>query len=254
MIINIKGYNLNYIDEGSGTAVLLLHGWGSNIKSFLSLINILKNKYRVLAFDYPGFGDSEMLKTSFSIDDYVNIVIDFLKQLKIDKVILIGHSYGGRIIIKINSRIDLPFDIEKNILIDAAGLKDKKKLTTKLKIFTFKTLKKISKLLPISNNKKEDLEKKLRKKFGSSDYASSPKVLQDTLVKAVNEDLTDYLKNMKETLIIWGDRDFVTPMWMAKKMENEITNSGLVVLNGGHFSYIDDPITFSKVINSYLKI
>ena len=254
MIINVKGYNLNYIDEGSGTAVLLLHGWGSNIKSFLSLINILKNKYRVLAFDYPGFGDSEMLKTSFSVDDYVDIVIDFLKQLKVDKVILIGHSYGGRIIIKINSKTDLPFTIEKNILIDAAGLKDKKKLTTKLKIFTFKTLKKISKLLPISNNKKEDLEKKLRKKFGSSDYASSPKVLQDTLVKAVNEDLTDYLKNMKETLIIWGDRDFVTPMWMAKKMESEITNSGLVVLNGGHFSYIDDPIVFSKVIESYFKL
>ena len=254
MHIKIKDYDINYIDEGNGDVVLLLHGWGSNLKSFRQLTNLLKTKYRVLALDYPGFGESEMLKTSFYIDDYADIVVDFLKKLKVDKIVLVGHSYGGRIIIKLNSRKDLPFVIEKNVLIDSAGLKDKKKLSTKIKIWTFKNLKKMSKILPISNDKKDEIEKKLRKKFGSSDYASAPKVLQDTLVKAVNEDLTSYLSNMKETLIIWGDNDMVTPMWMAKKMESEIKNSGLVVLKGGHFSYIDDSITFLRVISSYFSL
>ena len=254
MIIKIKEYNVNYIDEGSGDTVLLLHGWGSNLKSFANLISLLKTKYRVLALDFPGFGESEMLKRSFTIDDYVDIVVDFLTEQKIDKVILVGHSYGGRIIIKLNSRNNLPLVIEKNVLIDSAGLKDKKDLKTKLKIASFKTLKKASKLLPISKERKEELEKDLRKKFGSSDYASAPKVLQDTLVKAVNEDLSSYLPNMKETLIIWGDMDTVTPMWMAKKMESDIKNSGLVVLHGGHFSYIDDQVTFSRVISSYFKL
>lgn len=254
MIIKINDYDINYIDEGSGTAVLLLHGWGSNYKCFTHLAKLLKIKYRVLAIDYPGFGESEMLRTSFSVDDYVNIVIEFLKKLNVDRVILVGHSYGGRIIIKLNSRDDLPFSIEKNVLIDSAGLVNKKDLKTKIKIKLFKTLKKASKLLPISYDMKSKIEKDLKKKFGSSDYSSAPKVLQETLVKSVNEDLGIYLHNMKETLIIWGDSDTTTPIWMAKKMESEISNSGIVVLHGGHFSFIDDSETFKRVMISYFKL
>ena len=254
MIINIDAYSINCIDEGEGEAVLLLHGWGSNLKSFLNLINQLKSKYRVLAFDYPGFGESSDLDRSFSIDDYVNITIKFLKELNIDSVILVGHSYGGRIIIKLNSRNDLPFNISKNVLIDSAGLKDKKDIKTKLKIYLFKTLKKITYLLPVKQSIKEQLEHSLKSKFGSNDYASASKVLQETLVKSVNEDLTDLLPNMRETLLIWGDNDNVTPMWMADTMKKNISNSGLVVLHGGHFSYIDDPIIFSKVIDSYFRL
>ena len=254
MIIRIKDYDVNYIDEGNGDVVLLLHGWGANLNSFSFLIDLLKTKYRVLAFDYPGFGESEMLRESFSIDDYVDLTVDFLKEMKVEKLSLVGHSYGGRIIIKLNSRDDLPFTIDKNVLIDSAGLRDKKDLKTKIKIASFKTLKKAAKLLPISDEKKEELEKELRKKFGSSDYASAPKVLQETLVKSVNEDLEELLPNMKETLIIWGDNDTVTPMWMAKKMEEKISNSGLVTLYGGHFSYIDDIATFQRVMISYFKL
>ena len=252
MIIN--DYNINYIDSGSGPAVLLLHGWGSNLKSFTSLINLLKAKYRVLALDYPGFGESDILKKSFTIDDYCDIVVEFLKNLEVKSVILVGHSYGGRIILKLNNRKNLPFAIEKNVLIDAAGLKDKKDLRIKLKVATFKSLKHIFNLLPISKVKKDEMIKALRKKFGSSDYANAPKVLQDTLVKSVNEDLTWCLDNMKESLIIWGDRDTVTPLWMAKLMETKIRNSGIVLLNGGHFSYLDDPVTFSKVMISYFNL
>lgn len=252
MIIN--DYNINYIDSGSGPAVLLLHGWGSNLKSFTSLINLLKTKYRVLALDYPGFGESDILKKSFTVDDYCDIVVEFLKNLEVKSVILVGHSYGGRIILKLNNRKNLPFAIEKNVLIDAAGLKDKKDLRIKLKVAAFKSLKYFFNLLPISKVKKDEMIKALRMKFGSSDYANAPKVLQDTLVKSVNEDLTWCLDNMKESLIIWGDKDTVTPLWMAKLMETKIRNSGIVLLNGGHFSYLDDPVTFSKVMISYFNL
>ena len=254
MIINIDGYDINYIDEGKGEAVLLLHGWGANLKSFIALTNMLKTKYRVLALDYPGFGESSPLKESFSIDNYADIVVSFLRSLDIKKNILVGHSYGGRIILKLNNRVELPFTIEKNVLIDAAGLKDHKDLKTLAKIYTFKTLKMLSHLAPIDEGRKKELEKELKRKFGSSDYGKASKVMQETLVKSVNEDLTNCLKGMRETLIIWGDNDTVTPMWMAKKMEEEIENSGLVVLHGGHFSYLDDPITFAKVIESYFKL
>lgn len=257
MIINIKNYNINYYDEGKGKLVVFLHGWGANLDCFNGVYGLLKEKYRVLALDLPGFGKSDKLKSPFSVDDYTDIVEDFISKFvksSNEKVILVGHSYGGRIIIKLNNRSNLPFVIDKNILIDAAGIKERLSLETKLKICTFKGLKNIYNLLPISEEKKKNKINELRNKFGSSDYKNSDPILKETLVKAVNEDLTKFLKNMKETLLIWGDKDTATPIWMAKIMEKEIKNSGLVILHGGHFSFIDDYYTFLKVLNSYLNI
>ena len=107
--------------------------------------------------------------------------------------------------------------------------------------------------MPLSTEKKDDMIKKLRKQFGSSDYGNASKVMQDTLVKSVNEDLSYCLDKMKETLIVWGDNDKVTPIWMAKLMESRIKNSGLVILKGGHFSYIDDTIlnNINKIMKPY---
>lgn len=254
MIINIDDYNINYIDVGTGENILILHGWGANIKTLKPIIDLLKSKYRVLALDYPGFGESDNLKKSFSVDDYVNIVISFLYKLNIKKVILIGHSYGGRIILKLNYRSDLEFEILKNVLIDSAGIKNRLNMLIKLKICIYKILKNILKILPLNLNTKYKFEQKLKSKFGSSDYKNANKYLQETLVKSVNEDLTYCLKKMKETLIIWGNKDNSTPIWMAETMNKYINNSGLVVLNGGHYSYIDDYYTFAKVISSYFDL
>ena len=253
MILNVDNYNINYIDIGTGEVVLLLHGWGADLNSFNSLINILKNDYRVIAIDYPGFGKSDKLNRSFSVDDYCNIIIKFINLLNIKELILIGHSYGSRIILKLNNK-DLNFNIKKNVIIDGAGLKDKKDFKTKFKIIVYKSLKKICLILPITKSLKNKLILHLSNQFGSSDYKNSDKIMKETLIKSVNEDLTYCLKRMKETLLIWGNNDTVTPLWMGKVMESNINNSGLVILNGGHFSYIDDPITFSNVIKSYFKI
>lgn len=253
MFAEVFGYKINYIVEGDGEPIVLLHGWGADHKCFTQLINLLKNKYKVYALDLPGFGESDDLKEPFTVDKYTDFVSKFIEEKIGDKkVILLGHSYGGRIIIKLNSRKFNKFNIDKNILIDAAGIKDKKDLKTKLKIYTFKTIKSIINILPIRN--KKQLIDKYRYKFGSRDYLTAKGYIQDTLVLSVNEDLTKLLKDMKESLIIWGDKDNTTPLYMAKIMEKEIKNSGLVVLNGGHFSFIDDQYKFLAVIKSYLKL
>ena len=102
MIINIDDLSINYEINGAGEDVLLIHGWGSDLRCFANLSNLLMTKYRVISIDLPGFGKSSMLKNSFSVDDYADIIIKFLNELKVSNVILIGHSYGGRIILKLN--------------------------------------------------------------------------------------------------------------------------------------------------------
>lgn len=122
MIKNINNIKINYEQKGEGELVVLLHGWGSNIKLFANLIELLSAKYKVVAMDMPGFGESEEPPSAWCVDDYVDFVIDFLKDMNAEKVTLLGHSFGGRVIIKLNSRKDLPFEINKVILVDSAGI------------------------------------------------------------------------------------------------------------------------------------
>ncbi len=243
--MKVNNLNINYKDQGSGDFVFILHGWGSSIEVFDNTINLLAKKYRVIAPDLPGFGGSCEPKQPWCVDDYVNFAVDFIKSFKAKKVILIGHSYGGRIIIKMASKKQ-DFDIAKIVLIDAAGIKPKRKLKYKVRVGAFKLLKH---LLP------NTLVAKLRNKMGSSDYNNASPIMKQTLVKSVNEDLTPLLKNIKpETLLVWGKNDTATPLADGQLMEKHIKGSGLVVLEGGHYSFLDSQFIFNKVISSFLDI
>jgi len=56
VITRIDQISVNYIDEGEGDVILLLHGWGANITLFQGIIETLSPKHRVVALDMPGFG------------------------------------------------------------------------------------------------------------------------------------------------------------------------------------------------------
>lgn len=101
------------MDKGSGELVVLLHGWGSNIELFKNMSELLARKYHVVAPDMPGFGLSDEPKEPWRVDDYVDFVLKFLEPFAPKKVTFLGHSFGGRVIIKMASR-DLPFEIERS--------------------------------------------------------------------------------------------------------------------------------------------
>lgn len=251
MYININGLNINYTDEGNGTPVLFLHGWGSSILPFSNLINTLKESHRVIAFDFPGCGKSDTMKEPWNIDDYCDFVLEFLKELKVENAVIIGHSHGGRVALKLvgENRLFPP----KVVLIDSAGLIPKKSLKQKLRARTFKCIKKVL-LLPIIKNFSGSLLEKARTHFGSADYNAAPPVLRKTLVNVVNVDLRDLLPNIKcPTLLIWGENDTATPLSDAQIMEKLIPDSGLCVIkDGGHFSFLDSPYEASAILKSFL--
>lgn len=116
----VDSLKINYMDKGSGELVVLLHGWGSNIELFENMSELLARKYHVIAPDMPGFGLSDEPEEPWRVDDYVDFVLKFLEPFAPEKVTFLGHSFGGRVIIKMASR-KLPFEIEKVILVDSAG-------------------------------------------------------------------------------------------------------------------------------------
>ena len=184
----VDGLNINYIIEGEGEPVVLLHGWGANIKLFDNLIQLLSTKYKVIAPDLPGFGESDEPKEVWNVDRYADFVADFVKDFaEGENVTFLGHSFGGRVIFKLNARKNLPFKIQRLILVDAAGVKPKKTFKQKVKQAIYKLTKKIltSKLfIKLFPNAMENL----RKKNGSADYLAASPMMRQILVKVVNED------------------------------------------------------------------
>ena len=255
MKLNIDDLSVNYTVKGSGDYIFLLHGWGANLELFKNIADIMSEAYTVVSLDFPGYGQSDEPKDAWDILRYAEFVIAFIKHFNCDKVILLGHSFGGRVIIKMSNIPDLPFLIDKIILVDTAGIMPKRTLKYKIKIRIYKTgrfilnMPSIKKLFP-------DALENYRKKMGSSDYANASEIMRRVLVKTVNEDLTPLLENITApTLLIWGENDTDTPVSDGKLMEQKIPGAGLVVLKGaGHYSFLEQPYAFGRVIKSFLGI
>ena len=111
------------------------------------------------------------------------------------------------------------------------------------------------KKVPLLGKAVEGWEDKLRKKYGSRDYNALDAEMRQTFVKVVNQDLTDlYSRFQTSTLLIWGDEDTETPVWMAKEMEKRIPDAGLVILEGGtHFAYLEQIGRFNLIVRQFLK-
>lgn len=252
MDIKFDMEKLNYIVEGKGRDVIILHGWGANIITVVPIVNILKDRFRVHALDLPGFGESEEPRKPLDSFEYADIVRDYMDRMKIEKVILIGHSFGGKLSIILGNKY--PERVEKIVLVNSAGLIPKRGPKYYIKVYSFKAMRYVYKNMFFWLKDEKKLEK-FYKKFGSTDYQESSGVMRKILVTVVNENLLALLEDIKApTLLIWGDEDTSTPLYMGKIMENKIKDSGLVVLEGtGHYSYLDDYQKFTRILRNFLK-
>lgn len=251
MFTEIDGLRINYTDEGSGTPVLLIHGWGSSIKPWAPILNGFQG-YRVIALDLPGCGESDILKTDWGIDDYCDFILKFMKAIEIENPIMVGHSHGGRICLKIAA--DGMVEPDKLILFGSAGIPAKKTLKKQIRIYSFKFIKRML-TLPIIKNYTEGLLQAAREHFGSADYKSAPEVMRKTMVRVIGVDLRDVMHKINcPTLLIWGDKDTETPLSNAKFMEKEIKDCGLCVIEGaGHFSFVEQPARIVAILKAFLK-
>lgn len=252
MNINVEGLELNYIMEGSGDPVLILHGWGASIASVRPIVNALSGTHKVVALDLPGFGNSETPVEVFGSFHYADIIKMFIDRLGIERLSLVGHSFGGKLSIILSARH--PELVDKLVLIDSAGLIPRRTLKYHLKVRGFKLMKLLWRLVFFWEDEPVRMER-LYKKFGSDDYQNAQGIMRKILVRVVNENLKPILKDIKApTLLIWGDKDEATPVYQAKTMEREIKDSGLVIFEGaGHFSYIDEYNRFSLVLKAFFK-
>lgn len=247
----VKGLELNYKITGQGQDILFLHGWGSSLEAFDRMIAPLSRKFRCVSVDLPGFGKSSLPKEALNLDEYSNFVLDLIKHLNLKNPIFVGHSNGGRIILHLASKgLIKP---EKIILFGAAGIVKKKTFKQKLRLYSFKTAKWFLSI-PLWKKQSAGLLESVRAYFGSADYNSASPVMRQTMVNLINVDLTSKLKDVNaSTLLIWGDQDTETPLFMAKIMEKEIKDCGLCVIKGGtHWCFVEYPAFVDSILENFL--
>ena len=251
LTVNIDGIETNYMSLGTPdeTAVVMLHGWASNCELFRPSAERVASKYYVLAPDLPGAGLTPEPPGEWFVDDYVAFVTHFIAHFGVKRVILLGHSFGGRVIIKMANRGDLPFAIEKLILVDSAGIRPEKSGEQKLRERVARFGKKVfAGSEPITNM--------IQSHVASADCRAASPLMRRILVNTVGEDLTDLLPTIPyETLLIWGTLDTATPISDAEKMESLIPNAGLARMEGcTHFSFIENPALYCAILASYLQL
>ncbi len=256
MEIIVDGYKISYkITGGGDETVVILQGWGTEFSVYDSVAACINSRYRVVQFDFPGFGASEEPREAWDVDAYADFFLKLMDALKINKAVLLGHSYGGRVIIKLASREKLPLEISRIVLVDSAGVMPKRTWKQKMKIRRYKALKKLVNLKLVYMICPELIDE-WKSRQGSEDYRNATPMMRQCMVKAVNEDLTELLPKIRqETLLIWGDLDTATPIADAKLMEQRIPDAGLAVIPGaGHFCFLEKPGQFAGIMKSYFNI
>jgi len=246
MIVNINNLNINFEVYGSGKPLIILHGWGDGLFSWRSVALPLSKDFKVFLIDLPGFGDSEAPTDIWGVEEYSNTIAKLIEELELKEVTLFGHSMGGKIAANTTLKSKR---VKKLILSGAAGM-EKRNIATFFKIFTFKTLKLL--FTPWGNNNK--LLRFFVGVLGSQDYREAGK-LRKTLVKVVNQKLHRVLPKIKiPTLIVWGEKDEVLPMTLAKDFQRLILNSQIKILWGvDHFPQFRDPEGLANAIINFVE-
>lgn len=244
--IEVNGRRARVLDEGSGTPVVVLHGWGGRIESMMPVIRCLADGHRVVAIDLPGFGESPAPAAAWGTPDYSAFVRDVVSELGIGTAHFVGHSFGAKV--SFYSAAVYPDLVDKLVIVGSPGLRTPPSMAARLKRGASRVGRVAGKLGPPGRVVRQAIYKRV----ASSDYQEAGP-LRPVLVTVVNEDYRDLLPRVKaSTLLVWGSEDDAAPLAHGQEMEKLIPDAGLVVFEGaGHFAYLDEADRFCHIVRHF---
>lgn len=243
--------SLAYSIEGEGDTILLLHGWGCDHTIWQGIVPLLREKYRVVAVDFAGFGLSDEPNEVWGVEQYTRSIEALVRELGIVRPIIICHSFGGRVATLYASRNE----VKSMIFADVAGVRPKRTWRYYYKVYSYKAMKRCLPLL-IGKEKAQMLIDQRRRSSASSDYNRATPMMRAILSKCVNEDLCHVMPLITApVLLFWGDKDTATPISDAYRMQSLMKDAGLVVAEGaGHFAMLEQAELWQATLKSFLKL
>lgn len=251
--ISIKGIRIREQVVGEGPPVLMAHGWGASIDLLRPLaLPLSQLGYQCLMVDLPGFGESDEPAQAYSIHDYASFCIDYLDHYELQSVNFFGHSLGGRIGLVLAA--EQPQRIKNMALSNSAGIRVGPSALMRMRLQIYHKFRQSLESIGAAAAAAR-LRLLYNNRYGSADYRNASPVMRQTLIQVVNEDLLAYAARASvPTILVWGDADQDTPLWMGRKLEKTIPDAALIVHEGaGHFAYLDFPGKTAAIMDALFR-
>jgi pimeloyl-ACP methyl ester carboxylesterase len=270
----VHGHDRAYVDTGAGPAVLLLHGIGSDRRTWDPVVQpLVASGFRVVAPDFLGHGASAKPRADYSLGGFANGMRDLLTILQIESVTVVGHSFGGGVAMQF--AYQYPERTERVVLVGAGGLgRDVHPVLRAL------TLPGSGPALALATSRMSRLLG--RPALLALHRAGVPGAVDLAELATVYEGLGDssarsaflhvlraavdwrgqvvtmldrsYLAAGMPICVIWGERDSVIPADHAEVAARALPHARLEIFNrAGHFPHRADPRRFVDVITSFIR-
>ena len=221
--IEVDGRRVHVIDSGGdGPPLLWLHGLGGVWQNWLLNIAAFKDTHRCVAFDLPGFGQSEMPREDISIPGFAQAADAVCRELRLDNPVVLGNSMGGFVGAELALRF--PTRVSKLVLVSAAGLSTE-----------------YVKREPV-------LATELARGAGSPGF-------NDAFRALLTYSFRDKLEKIEvPVLIVWGRNDMLVPVEDAETFEHLIGENahGVIFDDTGHLAMMERPSRFNELLRGFL--
>lgn len=201
------------LGESTARHIVFLHGWGGSRESLRGIGTLFQHTHQVHLIDLPGFGEASPPPANWSTVDYTDLVQQYVLERLQGSVIVVGHSFGGRIGVRLAARHLAP--VRALVLMGVPGLPQERWTIRRLRGWWIRRLRRmLIALEPVLGKSGVEWHTRV---YGSKDYLAAG-ALRPILVRAVNEDLTESARSIAcPVLLIWGTDDTETPPWLAHR-------------------------------------
>lgn len=243
--LDIDGVRIHYVQAGQGEPVVLVHGLNSSTYSFRYIIPELAQRYRVVALDLKGFGHSERpAKSDYSLSAQADVVAGVMKQLNIEQAMVIGHSMGGAVSMRVAVRH--PERVKRLVLVDSASDREFRRglrLASFLRPLLFLAMpftiqsRRYRRLALLAQVHDPALitPEFVEAHFRSSRMKGHQRALGALMVDRRRDDALEPEAIMAPTLILWGEHDRFLPPEAGEELARRIPNARLeLVPSAGH--------------------
>jgi pimeloyl-ACP methyl ester carboxylesterase len=264
-----KGCEISYLEAGTGDPVICIHGLGGTKGSFLPTVAALADDYRVIALDLPGFGDSDKpFGAAYDAAYFADITAAFMEKLEIEKAHLIGNSMGGRVALELG--FDHSDKVSKLALLapSLAWLRERrwaaplKLLRPELGILQpaprpiVEAI--VRRLIPGADDGwtaagvDEFLRAYLERNGRAAFYAAARNIYLEE--PHGEHGFWTRLKTLQtESLFVWGKKDNVVPIAVARHVEEALPAAEHVEIDCGHVPQVERPRETQQAVKRFLK-
>jgi pimeloyl-ACP methyl ester carboxylesterase len=271
--VTIHGHRRAYVRTGSGPALLLLHGLGCDHRTWAPVIESLARRYTVIAPDLLGHGQSDKPRADYSLGGYANGMRDLLTVLGIDRVTVVGHSFGGGVAMQFGYQF--PERTDRIVLVASGGLGPE--VAPAIRAITAPGFHQAMGLLTLPGVRHvgragmralASTGLKATRDLGevAEIYDSFKDPRARAAIRHVVRAVVDwrgqvvtmsdraYLTEAMPMCVVWGRDDQVIPVRHARNAAALAPTARVEVIpNAGHFPHKDHPQRFVKIVNDFVR-